>query len=833
MRRLLLRIACMSMLITLMTISVGAQGFENFDNLGITGTSYQDGTFLGQDGSTWTFWQSRGDFSITGKSIMLGRNRSPQAEVYSGTISGGIGDLNFDYQQAYSTNVNLNVEVNGSVVGNVTSSSQPGVVLNSGTITVNVSGDFFIRFISANNSDGQVVIDNVSWTGYSGPTATPNPTATPTPIPPSVTIFQIQNTSDPSGDSPYVGQTVITTGIVTAFEDGDSNMFIQDGTGAWNGVLMYQGSGWTGYAEGDELEVTADVAEYNGLTELTNCSVTVLSTGNPLPALTTVTTLNMNQEMYEGVLCEVTNVTVTNEDLGFGEWEVDDSSGPAVVDDQYSYTYVPALNDVLDFVRGPITYSYGAFKMLPRYDADIQVSTVPTATPTTGPTVTPTPTMGPPPDVIINEIDADTVGTDADEFIELYDGGTGNTDLTGLVVVLFNGSNDASYDAIDLDGYSTNSLGYFVIGSATVPNVDLAYFTTNGLQNGADAVALFQGNASEFPGNTPVTTTNLIDAVVYDTNDPDDTGLLVLLNPGEPQINEAANGSSDIESIGRCPNGSGGARNTNTYTTGNPTSGGDNDCPTAPTATPTETPTPIVDTIYNIQFTTDPSGDSPYDGLLVTTTGIVTAFEDGNSNMFIQDGTGAWNGINMYQSGGFTGYALGDELQVTAIVDEYNGLTELTNCAVTVQSTGNPLPAFTTVTSVNMNQEMYESVLCEMVLVTVTNEDLGFGEWEVDDSSGPAVIDDVYSYTYTPTLGELLDFVRGPVNYSFGAYKMEPRFDADIQVNTGATPTPTSTPTGPTPTPTSGPPIPATGPVGLGLLLLAVGALMSGFRRRK
>ncbi|HPQ42195.1 MAG TPA: hypothetical protein PLV45_17625, partial [bacterium] len=194
--------------------------------------------------------------------------------------------MNFDYMQAFSTNVNLNVEVNGSVVGNVTSSGQAGQVLNSGTITVNVSGDFDLRFISVNNSDGQVAIDNISWTGYSGSTATPAPTATPTSPPVNVTINQIQNTGGGPGDSPYVGQTVITTGIVTAFEDGDSNMFIQDGTGAWNGVVMYDGAGWTGYAPGDELEVTADVVEYNGLTELTNCSITVLTTGNPLPALT-------------------------------------------------------------------------------------------------------------------------------------------------------------------------------------------------------------------------------------------------------------------------------------------------------------------------------------------------------------------------------------------------------------------------------------------------------------------------------------------------------------------------------------------------------------------
>jgi hypothetical protein len=41
--------------------------------------------------------------------------------------------------------------------------------------------------------------------------------------------------------------------------------------------------------------------------------------------------------------------------------------------------------------------------------------------------------------LIINELDCDTPGTDAAEFIELYDGGVGNTALAGLVLVFFNG----------------------------------------------------------------------------------------------------------------------------------------------------------------------------------------------------------------------------------------------------------------------------------------------------------------------------------------------------------------------------------------------------------
>ncbi len=195
------------------------------------------------------------------------------------------------------------------------------------------------------------------------------------------------------------------------------------------------------------------------------------------------------------------------------------------------------------------------------------------------------------PEVVINEVDVDQTSTDAAEFIELYDGGFGNTSLDGLVIVLYNGSNNESYRSIDLDGFTTDSNGYFVIGSANVPNVNLDVFTTNGIQNGADAVALYQDDATTFPSGTAVTTTNLIDALVYGTSDADDPELLVLLNTGQGQVDENAGGNASENSMQRIPNGQGGARNTATYGMLAPTPGSmnmevvieDTEDPTTPT----------------------------------------------------------------------------------------------------------------------------------------------------------------------------------------------------------------------------------------------------------
>jgi endonuclease G len=186
---------------------------------------------------------------------------------------------------------------------------------------------------------------------------------------------------------------------------------------------------------------------------------------------------------------------------------------------------------------------------------------------------------------MINEVDADTPGSDAAEFIELFDGGTGYTPLDGLVVVFFDGttsgSGKLSYAAFDLDGYSTDANGYFVMGNPGVLGASLIFDPGEFglLGNGADAVGLYIGNANDFPNGTNATTTNLQDAIVYGTDDPNASGLLPLLNAGQPIANENATGDSQTKSNQRCPSGMGGFRNTSPYYPGTPTPGAANTCP--------------------------------------------------------------------------------------------------------------------------------------------------------------------------------------------------------------------------------------------------------------
>ncbi len=155
--------------------------------------------------------------------------------------------------------------------------------------------------------------------------------------------------------------------------------------------------------------------------------------------------------------------------------------------------------------------------------------------------------------LLINELDSNSPGTDTADFIELYSPSP-NFNLDGYVLVLFNGGDDASYASYDLDGYSTNSNGYFVIGHSAVSGVSIT-LNSSGLQNGPDAVALYQANKSDFPNDTPVTTTNLVDAIVYDNNKADDTGLLTGLGK-TVQYNEDASNDAENHSLQRQADGS-------------------------------------------------------------------------------------------------------------------------------------------------------------------------------------------------------------------------------------------------------------------------------------
>ena len=178
------------------------------------------------------------------------------------------------------------------------------------------------------------------------------------------------------------------------------------------------------------------------------------------------------------------------------------------------------------------------------------------------------------PAFVINEVDVDQAGTDTQEFVEIYDGGVGNVSLNGMTLVLFNGATDTAYTVVTFGPSDfTDSRGFFVVGDSAVSPTPNKLFSTasNSIQQGQDAVALYSG---AFSVGGAVTTTNLIDALVYDTGQADDAGLLVLLQPGQQQINEDQGSLGTTNSMSRVPDGisaAGGQRETNSYAMQAPT----------------------------------------------------------------------------------------------------------------------------------------------------------------------------------------------------------------------------------------------------------------------
>lgn len=132
-----------------------------------------------------------------------------------------------------------------------------------------------------------------------------------------------------------------------------------------------------------------------------------------------------------------------------------------------------------------------------------------------------------------------------------------------------------SYYTVDLDGLTTDDNGLVVLGSSLVSPVPDRYLAESNIQIGADAVAIYAGNDTDWPDQTFASQTNLISALIYDTDDADNMALMSLLGIND-QYNENENGNKTTESVQRKADG--------TYETKAPTPHSLNDA-TVPTYT--------------------------------------------------------------------------------------------------------------------------------------------------------------------------------------------------------------------------------------------------------
>ena len=210
----------------------------------------------------------------------------------------------------------------------------------------------------------------------------------------TVSVYDIQFTSLPNGDSPLSGQTVNTGGIVTALDTvGQDAYYIQNGSAAWSGIYVFDS--FSQPALGDSVTMTATVAEFNSSTQLTGVTnFSVVQSGQTVPTPIAIQTVESNEEALEGVLVRVTNATCTEEPGGanFGKWKANDGSGFAWIGKElYTTTPNPLLGQNYD-VTGVISYSFGLFGIQPRFASDISQITSVDENALTGTSIYPNPT---------------------------------------------------------------------------------------------------------------------------------------------------------------------------------------------------------------------------------------------------------------------------------------------------------------------------------------------------------------------------------------------------------------------------------------------------------
>lgn len=147
---------------------------ETFENTEI-GTTYSDGSFVGEGGVTFTYGHSRDEenYPIDGKGLMLRRASDSYIEF---TVPNGLSELGFKYRKAFTGKDERQLEIilNGNQFATTTmfgagSGAQTAIYTFSET-GINLTGSVTIKIknVGSTTSNRQITIDDITWSDYSG-----------------------------------------------------------------------------------------------------------------------------------------------------------------------------------------------------------------------------------------------------------------------------------------------------------------------------------------------------------------------------------------------------------------------------------------------------------------------------------------------------------------------------------------------------------------------------------------------------------------------------------------------------------------------------------------
>src|SRR5690554_6102044 len=164
-----------SLMILLLCLGLSSWGqtiTEDFEAQTVLTSNYENGSFIGADGVTFTYVHSRdeGNYSIDGKGIML--RRTDESSSIEFTLPNGVGNLSFDYKKAFTggNERQLAVFVNGVqeyVTPGFGSGSGADATVYTFNENIDKAGPVTIKITyptGTANGNRQITIDNISWT---------------------------------------------------------------------------------------------------------------------------------------------------------------------------------------------------------------------------------------------------------------------------------------------------------------------------------------------------------------------------------------------------------------------------------------------------------------------------------------------------------------------------------------------------------------------------------------------------------------------------------------------------------------------------------------------
>lgn len=420
---------------------------------------------------------------------------------------------------------------------------------------------------------------------------------------------------------------------------------------------------------------------------------------------------------------------------------------------------------------------------------------------------------------LLNEVYASHSGTDNTEFIELF--GTPDLSLSGLSVIVVEsdafgpGTIDRRFDFKPFHALGPN--GFFLIGNCggladnygVTPDASLF---TNYLENSSLTVALVETDSLAGGEGSSVTGSEVVlDAVALTDGDAGDTFFFgaPVIGPDGPFF--PAGARRLVDGVDTDTAADWVISDFNLGSANTPTGGGLDGC------------VPFELTIPEIQG----SGQrSIFEGEVVTTTGIVTLYSSNGRDFWLQDPDGdgdpaTSDGIVVDDGGFLPGPPeVGDYIEITAVVEEQQFGTALpltrldAPSAVTIFSSGNPMPAAVPLVDLP-NESIVDGIAfwepLEGMRVSITNgfvvaptsqfgefgmlteidanADLGSGYFAqtqqilirglgggtVDYNPERILVDDTsLSAPIVVRPGDRVRSLIGVVDYTFGAYKLQP-----------------------------------------------------------